>query len=89
LDKKQLSESDITTKFVRPALEKAGWELFRQIREEWTFTDGRIIAKGSSYARGQKKRADIVLFYKSNQVALIEVKDNKKGVGDGMQQAKN
>ena len=89
MDKKQLSESDITTKFVKPALEKAGWDLIRQIREEWTFTDGRIIARGSSYTRGQKKRADIVLFYKSNPIALIEVKDNKKGVGDGMQQAKS
>jgi type I site-specific restriction endonuclease len=43
LDKKALSERDICTKFITPALQKAGWELLSQIREQVHFTKGRII----------------------------------------------
>ena len=40
--KKALSERDICTKYILPALEKAGWNVQRQIREEVSFTDGNI-----------------------------------------------
>ncbi|WP_348646983.1 DEAD/DEAH box helicase family protein [Arenibacter sp. S6351L] len=60
----------------------------RQVREEVSFTDGRIIVQGKLYTRGKSKRADYILYYKSNQpIAIIEAKDNKKPVGSGMQQA--
>jgi len=39
--KKALSERDICTKFIVPALKKAGWDIERQVREEVFFTDGR------------------------------------------------
>ncbi|MEN9302064.1 MAG: hypothetical protein RL264_493 [Bacteroidota bacterium] len=42
MDKKQFSERDICTKFINPALQKAGWDMQKQVREEVTFTDGRI-----------------------------------------------
>ena len=59
-----------------------------QIREEVTFTKGRIIVRGKLVARGKAKRADYVLYYKPNiPVAVIEAKDNSHSVGDGMQQA--
>ncbi|HSA05981.1 MAG TPA: DEAD/DEAH box helicase family protein [Candidatus Gastranaerophilales bacterium] len=89
LNKKQLSERDICTKFITPAIEQAGWDIKRQIREEYTFTDGRVIVRGKNLVtRGKKKRADYVLFYKSNiPIAIIEAKDNTRAVGDGMQQA--
>ncbi len=86
--KKSLSERDICTKFITPALKKAGWDIHKQIREEVFFTDGRIIVQGSLHTRGTRKRADYILYYKNNiPLAIIEAKDNKKGVGSGMQQA--
>ena len=88
MDKKSLSERDICTKFITPALQRAGWNIQTQIREEYFFTDGKVIVRGRTIARGKRKRADYVLFYKSNvPVAVIEAKDNNHSVGDGMQQA--
>jgi type I restriction enzyme R subunit len=88
MDKKQLSERDICTKFITPALEKAGWNVITQIREEFSLTNGRIIVRGKLHTRGKNKRADYVLFYKPNiPIAVIEAKDNNHTVGDGMQQA--
>ncbi len=89
LNKKSLSERDICTKFITPALIKAGWDIVLQVREELTFTDGRIIVRGQMAVRSkQKKRADYVLSYKPGlRLAIIEAKDNKHPVGAGMQQA--
>ena len=87
MDKKSLSERDICTKFITPALRKAGWDELLQIREEVSFTKGRIIVRGKLVTRGQAKRADYVLYYKPNiPIALIEAKDNTRATGDGMQQ---
>lgn len=88
MDKKALSERDICTKFITPALEQAGWDKMFQIREEVTFTKGPIIVRGALVARGKAKRADYILYYKPNiPLAIIEAKDNNHSVGDGMQQA--
>mgnify|MGYP005768181925 CR=1 FL=1 len=90
MNKKDMSERDICTKYITPALAKAGWDIKRQIREEVTFTDGRVIVRGNVTTRGKKKRADYILYYKSNlPIAVIEAKDNKHSLGDGMQQAIN
>ena len=90
MDKKALSERDICTKFITPALRAAGWDEMSQIREEVSFTKGRIIVRGKLVSRGKAKRADYVLYYKPNiPVALIEAKDNTHAVGDGTQQALN
>ena len=88
MNKKDLSERDICTKFIIPALVKAGWSIETQIREEVFFTDGRIFVKGNKTARGERKFADFVLYYKANiPIAIIEAKDNNHTVGAGMQQA--
>lgn len=88
MDKRSLSERDICTKFITPALRQAGWDEMAQIREEVSFTKGRIIVRGKLVTRGQAKRADYILYYKPNiPLALIEAKDNSHSVGDGMQQA--
>jgi type I restriction enzyme R subunit len=88
--RKDLSERDICTKFITPALAKAGWNLESQIREEVTFTAGRINIRGKTISRGEKKRADYILYYKNNfPIALIEAKDSDHSLGDGMQQALN
>ena len=60
MNKKELSERDICTKFITPALRDAGWNLDSQIREEVGFTDGRIYVRGKIHARGAKKRADYI-----------------------------
>jgi len=88
MNKKQLSERDICTKYITPALEKAGWDVTTQVREEFPLTKGRIIVRGKLHTRAKHKRADYVLFYKPNiPIAIIEAKDNNHTVGDGMQQA--
>ncbi len=88
MNKKSLSERDICTKFITPALRKAGWDEITQIREEVGFTKGRIIVRGKLVSRGKAKRADYILYYKPNiPIALIEAKDNTHAIGDGMQQA--
>ena len=87
MEKKSLSERDICTKFITPALHKAGWDEMTQIREEVSFTKGRIIVRGKLVSRGKGKRADYILYYKPNiPIALIEAKDNTHARGDGMQQ---
>jgi type I restriction enzyme R subunit len=86
--KKDLSERDICTQFILPALIKAGWHPQTQIREEVGFTAGRIYVKGNLTVRGQRKRADYILYYKPNiPLAIIEAKDNKHSVKAGIQQA--
>ena len=89
MDKKSLSERDICTKFITPALEGAGWDKMEQIREEVSFTAGPIQVRGNMAVRDKKKikRADYILYYKPNRpIAIIEAKDNKHSVGAGMQQ---
>jgi len=87
VDKKELSERDICTKFITPAIKQANWRE-RQIREEVKLTNGRIIVKGSTTSRGKPERADYVLSYKPNiPLAVVEAKRNLYTLGDGMQQA--
>lgn len=88
IDKKSLSERDICTKFITPAIEKAGWDKQTQLLEEVFFTDGKIYVRGKLCARGKAKRADYILYYKPNiPVAIIEAKDNNHSVRAGIQQA--
>lgn len=88
LNKKDLSERDICTKYITPALEAAGWDIQSQVREEVQLTNGRIIIRGKIHTRGKNKRADYILYYKPNiPIAVIEAKDNAHSLGDGMQQA--
>ncbi len=87
MNKKDLSEREICTRYITPALVKAGWQP-KQIREEVTFTDGRIYQRGKLFKRGKQRRADYVLYYKPNvPVAVLEAKDNNHTVGAGMGQA--
>ncbi|MCC6839249.1 MAG: DEAD/DEAH box helicase family protein [Flavobacteriales bacterium] len=88
MNKKSLSERDICTKFITPAILAAGWDVDTQFREEVSFTDGRIYVRGKLTARGKRKRADYILYYKPNiPIAIIEAKDNNHSLRAGMQQA--
>jgi type I restriction enzyme, R subunit len=87
MDKRSLTERDICTKFILSAVKQAGWDMMLQVREEVFFTKGRITLRGKLVARGNAKKADVVLYYKPNiPIALIEAKDNGHAVGDGLQQ---
>lgn len=88
MDKQALSKRDICTKFITPALRKAGWNELTQFREEVEFTKGRIIVRGKLVTRGRCKRADYILYYKpSIPFAVIEAKENSFSIGSGIQQA--
>ncbi|WP_425056861.1 EcoAI/FtnUII family type I restriction enzme subunit R [Pseudomonas abyssi] len=88
MDMKSLSERDICTKFITPAVQQAGWDIQRQVREEVSFTKGRIIVRGKLHSRGESRRADYILYHQPNlPIAIIEAKDNKHSIGSGMQQA--
>src|SRR5690625_1136825 len=88
MDKKKLSERDVCTKYINPALQNAGWDMHSQVREEVSFTAGRIIVRGRLHTRGKRRRADYGLSYKQNMpIAIIEAKHNNHSLGDGMQPA--
>ncbi len=91
MNKKALTEADIRTKFITPALvgpDGGKWDVMTQIREEAYFTNGRVIVRGKTVKRGEAKKADYLLYYKPNiPLAVIEAKDNNHAVGAGMQQA--
>lgn len=88
MSKKGLTEADICRMFITPAILKAGWDNIAQVREQVYFTKGRIIVRGKLVTRGKAKKADYILYYKPNRpIAVVEAKDNKHSVGDGMQQA--
>ncbi|MDO3387956.1 DEAD/DEAH box helicase family protein [Gilvimarinus sp. SDUM040013] len=87
MDKKKLSETDIITKYILPAVEGAGWDKMAQVRQEVKLRDGKVIVRGQMGMRKTVKSADIVLDYKPNlPLAVIEAKANKHEVGKGMQQ---
>lgn len=88
VDKRSLSEADICSKFITPAILAAGWDSETQIREQVHFTKGRIIVRGKLVSRGKSKFADYILYAKKNiPLAVVEAKDNTQTVGAGMQQA--
>jgi type I restriction enzyme R subunit len=94
MDKYQLSERDICTKYITPAIQQAGWQQ-HQFREEVNLTDGRVMVRGKLAARiknpdakGGPKRADFVLYARPNvPIAVVEAKQARFSVGHGMQQA--
>ena len=94
MDKETLSERDICTKYITPAIQAAGWQQ-QQFREEVKLTDGRVMVRGNLAARiknpnvqGGPKRADYVLYARANlPLVIVEAKQAKFSVGHGMQQA--
>jgi hypothetical protein len=90
MDKKSLSERDICTKFITPAIESSGWDRTTQFLEEVNLTSGRVVVRGNKARRDEKtiRRADYVLYFKPGiPIAVVEAKDNNHTVRDGIQQA--
>ncbi|MDE1313565.1 DEAD/DEAH box helicase family protein [Vibrio aestuarianus] len=87
VNKAKLSETDIITKFILPAIKNSGWDDMAQIRQEVKLRDGKVIVRGQAAARKKVKSADIVLYHKpSMPLAVVEAKANKHEIGKGMQQ---
>lgn len=87
LNLSNLTEADIITKCVMPAILNAGWDNTTQIRQEVKLRDGKVIVRGKIAARRTVKSADIVLYHKPGiPLAVIEAKANKHEIGKGMQQ---
>jgi len=87
MGKRSLSETDIITKYIMPAIQQAGWDLMTQIRQEVKLRDGKVIIQGPLGTRKSVKSADIVLYHQPNlPLAVIEAKANKHEMGKGMQQ---
>lgn len=86
--KKALTEQEIRSRYITPAITGAGWDLHTQIREDFRVTAGRILVRGAVHARAEGGFADYALFLKPNiPLAIVEAKDNKHPMGGGMQQA--
>ena len=86
MDKKQMSEEDIKLRYITPAI-TAKWPLHRIIMET-KITDGRISLRGNMAHRESPKRADYILYMRDNKpLAVVEAKDNKHSVSQGLQQA--
>ena len=82
MNKKNLSESDICDKFIRPAMVAAGWNGMDQLYREFPLRAGRVVVRGQKAQRDKSTvlRADIPL-------AVLEAKDNNHAMGAGMGQA--
>lgn len=86
---KKLSEEDIKSRYITPALEARGWKK-EQMRMEFSYTAGTIVVQGSFKHRKAGKRCDYVLYSDSDlhyPIAVIESKDYKHTHYDGIQQA--
>ena len=82
-----MTEEEVKLNYITPAIENAGWEK-KQIRMEYSINAGKIVVRGNVAKRLQNKKADYVLFYKENlPLAVIEAKDDRHNIGDGMFQA--
>lgn len=69
MNKKALTEADIRTKFITPAIVGANgekWNVMTQVREEVYLTKGRVIVRGRTVKHGEAKKADYILSYKPN-----------------------
>ncbi|MCG7590012.1 MULTISPECIES: DEAD/DEAH box helicase family protein [unclassified Halomonas] len=88
MTRQAFSERDICTKYITPAIQRAGWDIHTQVREEYPVSDGRITVRGRMHHRAHPRRADYVLSFQKNQpIAVIEAKDASHSLGHGMQQA--
>lgn len=85
--KKDLKEQEIRTKYITPALNDKGWDVPTNMREEYYFTDGRVLVVGKLHKQADGKKADYLLFHAGKPIAVVEAKDNKHPVSGGIQQA--
>lgn len=83
-----LTEQEVRSRHITPAITSAGWDLHTQVREEYTLTPGRVLVRGVLAKRARPGRADYVLFAKPHlPIAVVEAKDSENPMGGGIEQA--
>lgn len=86
---RDLSEEDVKSQFIQPALEDKGWKR-DMMRLEYAYTAGQIIVEGSMKYRKKARRCDYILYTDDNHpIAVVEAKSMKHEAEDGIQQAIN
>ena len=84
-----MSEADTCRKYITPRLHEAGWQDTDQIREQVTFTHGRIVPAGKHDTRKVQKRVDYLLYFRRDfPLAVVEAKEDTHHAADGLPQAK-
>lgn len=85
-----MNEATTRRELINPKIHDAGWgmnvTLGSQVIDEYVFTDGRLIGAGQ---RGKQKKADYLLIFKNQKLAIIEAKAEDKEITDGLEQVKD
>jgi type I restriction enzyme, R subunit len=83
-----MNEPETRAELIDPALKAAGWGVVEgsRIRREFYITDGRIEGHGK---RGKRLKADYVLEYRNQKLAVVEAKAFNEELTEGVGQAKN
>lgn len=71
MNKKSLTEADIRTKFILPSIVSSKWDVLSQIREETYLTKGRVVVRGKLVQRGEAKKADYILSYRTESQMTV------------------
>jgi type I restriction enzyme R subunit len=85
-----MNEATTRRELIDPKLTECGWgqnvTTGSLVLAEYVFTDGRLIGGGQ---RGKTKKADYVLAYKNQKLAIVEAKAENKETTDGLEQVKD
>lgn len=85
-----MNEATTRRELINPKLKDSKWgrneTIGSEIVDEYQFTDGRIIGGGQ---RGKQKKADYVLAYKNQKLAIVEAKAEGREITDGLEQVKD
>lgn len=86
-----LNEPDTCRQYVTPNLQTAGWDNPPYLlSEQRSFTDRRIIVTGGKVLRGERKRANYLLYNRRDfPIAVDEAKAEGEPAMTGVQQARN
>ena len=90
MNHKNLSESDLCDKVIRPAIVQAGWHALDQIYAQFPLRAGRVVVRGQTARRDAATVlfADFVLCHKPNiPLAVVEAKKSRLSMSAGLQQA--
>ncbi|MDA0637558.1 DEAD/DEAH box helicase family protein, partial [Nonomuraea sp. MCN248] len=83
-----LTENETRRTLVEHQLKQSGWGRDQMV-DEYTITDGKIMAAGGRPRRGAQLRADYALEYRPGlPIAVVEVKRTSISSDDGVEQAK-
>ena len=83
-----MNEEETRAEYIDPKLKASGWGEVEgsRVRREYYFTLGRIQTGGT---RAKPEKADYVLVYKNQNLAVIEAKKLDLGKTEGLEQAKD